>query len=60
MTELILLIFGTRNYCVQFLSCRKSSIKLAWGEGLIETEDGQRPLDEKTDLLMFAKGVNMW
>ena len=42
MTELILLIFGTRNYCVQFLSCRKSSIKLAWGEGLIETEEGQR------------------
>ena len=28
MTELILLIFGTRNYCVQFLSYRKSSIRL--------------------------------
>ena len=38
MTELILLIFGTRNYCVQFLSYRKSSIRLplsgvCWGGG---------------------------
>ena len=37
MTELILLIFGTRNYCVQFLSCRKSSTRLplSGGGGLI-------------------------
>ena len=37
MTELILLIFGTRNYCVQFLSCRKSSTRLPLrgGGGLI-------------------------
>ena len=36
MTGLILLIFGTRNYCVQFLSRSKSSIMLPWGEGVIE------------------------